>query len=353
MADLGRAEGIRLLPLTRFAVLATAAIAIGAALQATEAIAVPIIAAIITALMLGPVADALGRAGVPAAVLAGGLVVLVAVVLTLLATLLAGPISGWIDRAPEIGATLHRRLAFLLEPLQAAERIESVIKSVLGSAPGALAVEVAKPGIGPSFVLAVSPAIGQLLVFFGTLLFLLFGRERLRRELVLVLHGRRRRLAALRMASRIQQDLGVYFGTVAAINFCLGSVIALAMAAIGMPNPLLWGMLAFGLNFIPFIGTAVMAGLIGIGGLVSYESALWGLAPLAIYLVAHGTESQFVTPALLGTRFAVNPLIVFLAIVFWSWLWGPAGALLAAPILVTGVSIWTVATSERQPRLPA
>lgn len=352
-AAMAVAEPPRPFSLVRLALFAIAVVAVGAALRVTEPIAVPIVAAIITALMLGPPADALGRAGLPAAALAGGLVVLVAIVFVAVVSLLAGPLSEWIERAPEIGATLRQRLAFLLEPLQAAERIERVIKSVLGSAPGALSVEVAKPALGPSLVVAVSPAIGQLLVFFGTLLFLLIGRERLRREVVLVLRGRERRLAALRMATRVQHDLGVYFGTVATINFCLGVVVALAMAAIGMPNPLLWGLLAFGMNFVPFIGTAVMTGLAAIGGLVTYESTLWGLAPAAIYLVAHAVESQFVTPALLGNRFAVNPLIVFLAIVFWSWLWGPAGALLAAPMLVTGISIWAVAVGGRQPRLPA
>lgn len=339
--------------LVRVAIFAIAVVAVGAALQATEPVAVPIVAALITALMLGPVADGLGRAGVPPAALAGGLVVLLAAILALLATLMSGPISDWIERAPEIGATLRQRLDFIIGPLQAAERIQAIVKSILGSATGALSVEMAEPGLGPSLVVAVSPAIGQLLVFFGTLLFLLIGRERLRREVVMVLRGRKRRLAALRMATRVQHDLGVYFGTIAVINFGLGVVVALAMLAIGMPNPLVWGMLAFGLNFVPFIGTAVGACLIAIGGLVSFESPVWGLAPAAIYLAAHFTESQFVTPSLLGNRFSVNPLVVFLAIVFWSWLWGPAGALLAAPMLVTAVSIWTVVTGERQRKLPA
>ncbi|WP_119420374.1 AI-2E family transporter [Desertibaculum subflavum] len=349
----GQADVTRPYSLLRVAIFAVAVVAVGAALQATEPVAVPIVAALITALMLGPIADGLGRAGVPPAALAGGLVVLLAAILALLATLMSGPISDWIERAPEIGATLRQRLDFIIEPLQAAERIQAIVKSILGSATGALSVEVAEPGLGPSLVVAVSPAIGQLLVFFGALLFLLIGRERLRREVVMVLHGRKRRLAALRMATRVQHDLGVYFGTIAVINFGLGVVVALAMLAIGMPNPLVWGILAFGLNFIPYIGAAVMAGLISIGGLVSYESALWGLAPLAIYLVATSIEGQLVTPYLLGNRFAVNPLIVFLAIVFWSWLWGPAGALLAAPILVTGISIWKVTMQERRPKLPA
>lgn len=329
-----------------------AAIAIGITLRLADDVMIPLVAAMMTALMLGPVSDALVRARVPPALVALGLVLMLFLLLALISAGVSAPIAAWIDRAPEIGETLRQRLAFLIEPLHAAERLQEIFTSVLGGAKGALAVEVAKPGVGASLVATLSPALGQLLVFFGMLFFMLLGRERLKGEIVLGFRGRKRRLAALHTITAIQRDLGVYLGTVTVINLCLGAVVGIGMAAIGMPNPFLWAILTFALNFVPFLGTAIMAGLTTIGGLVTFEPVTLGLLPLAIYLTAHLIESQFITPTLLGSRFAVNPLFVFLSIVFWTWLWGPAGALLSTPILVTGASIWTAFNAEKLPSLP-
>jgi predicted PurR-regulated permease PerM len=327
-------------------------IAIVVALRLAADIMIPLVAATIAALTLGPLSDALGRMRVPAIVSALGIVVVLAVAMAAISVTLSAPLTSWIERAPEIGATVRARLAFLIEPLHAAERIQEMLKSLFGSARTAIPVEVAQPGLGRSLLAALSPAIGQLLVFFGTLFFLLLGRERLRREVVLAFHGRRYRLAALHAIAGMQHDLGLYLGTVAAINVGVGIVVGFAMAAIGLPSPLLWGVLALTLNFVPFLGTVVMACLLAVGGLVTFETVGHGLAPLAAYLVVHLVEAQFLTPSLLGSRFAVNPLFVFLAIVFWTWIWGPTGALLAAPILITAVSIWSVAVAERDPKLP-
>lgn len=329
-----------------------AAIAIGITLRLADDVMIPVVAAIMTALMLGPISDALVRARVPPAMVALGIVLMLFLLLALISAGVSAPIASWIDRAPEIGETLRARLAFLVEPLHAAERLQEIFNSVLGGAKGALAVEVAKPGVGASLVATLSPALGQLLVYFGMLFFMLLGRERLKGEVVLAFRGRKRRLAALHTITAIQSDLGVYLGTVAVINLCLGAVVGIGMAVIGMPNPFLWAMLTFALNFIPFLGTAIMAGLTTIGGLVTFESVTLGLMPLAIYLTAHLIESQFITPALLGSRFAVNPLFVFLSIVLWTWLWGPAGALLSTPILVTATSIWAAFNAEKLPSLP-
>lgn len=329
-----------------------AVIAVGITLRLADDIMIPLVAALMTGLMLGPISDALCRTRIPPVVVALGLVLMLILLLALISAGVSAPIASWIDRAPEIGEKLQTRLAFLIEPLQAAERLEQMIKSVLGGTWGAVVVEVAKPGMGASLVTAVSPALGQLLVFFGVLFFLLLGRERLKGEIVLAFRGRKRRLAVLHTITAIQHDLGIYLGTVAVINFCLGVVVGVGMAILGMPNPFLWGLLTFALNFVPFLGTAIMAGLAAIGGLVTFDTVGLGLMPLAVYLTAHLVESQFITPTLLGSRFAVNPLFVFLSIVFWTWLWGPAGALLSTPILVIATSIWSAFNTERLPSLP-
>lgn len=171
----------------------------------------------------------------------------------------------------------------------------------------------------------MSPAIGQVLVFFGSLFFLLIGRERLKRSVVLAFGDRAARLTALRVVSGLQADLGRYFATIAVVNMTMGATLALALWAIGLETPLLWGVLAFLLNFVPFLGPVVMTAVLFLTGMVSFE-------PLVLSLCAGGGLSGDPQPRgtgdyplLLGKRFEVNPLIIFLSIVFWAWMWGPAG----------------------------
>lgn len=338
--------------LMQLSVIVLAVLATALALRAASEIAVPLAAAVITGLALGPLADRLRALGLPAPLVAPLLVLTLFLLLALLASALSAPLGDWIDRAPEIAAMLQRRLAFLIHPLEAAERLQTMVSRHFGQARSALEVAVAPPPLGQSIIFSASPAIGQLLIYLVTLIFVLVGRERLRSSIVLAFQGRSRRLTALKVIAAIQQDLGHYFGTIALINLGLGLAVGLAMAAIGLSNALLWGAVAFVANFVPLVGPLIMAAVLGVVGLASFDSLAWSLAPAALYLLLHGIESQFVTPALLGRRFEINPLVIFLAIVFWSWLWGPVGAFFAAPILVAGVSAWTESMEDERSRLP-
>lgn len=337
--------------LTQISVIALAIVITAAGLRAIGDLAVPIAAALVTGLTLGPIADRLGRLGIPAVPMA--LILVFALVIGVLAilALISAPLASWIERAPEIGATLQRRLLALTEPLESLQRIENMIQSYFKSRQ-ALSVEMAQPPIGQTIVATVSPALGQILIFVGTLLFMLIGRERMRRGVVLAFVGRDNRLTALKAITGIQQDLGRYFGTIALINAALGILTALVLLALGLDNPVLWGTLVFALNFIPFIGPIVAALLLVVGGLVTFESLTWCFMPAVAFLVLHGIESQFITPALLGHRFDINPLVVFLSIVFGAWMWGAPGAFLAVPILVMATSVWYRVTLYQADLLP-
>jgi predicted PurR-regulated permease PerM len=328
-----------------------AIIMIGAALREMSAVAIPVMAALVTGLTLGPVADRLGRLGVPAFLIALGLVVALALFLAIAFVLLAAPLSSWIERAPEIGQLLRSRLEFLLEPLKSAERIQEMIKGSFG-VDKALAVEMAGPSIGQSIVITLSPAVGQILIFIGTLFFILLSRERMRKAVVLAFSTREKRLTALKVFAGIQQDLGHYFGTITLINAGLAVLVGVALAVIGLSNPALWAVVAFAFNFVPYVGPIITACLLAFGGLLSFDELGWALAPPLVYILLHATESQFVTPALLGKRFDVSPLIVFLAIVLGTWMWGAIGAFLAAPLLVIGMNSWTRIVEQDRPYLP-
>lgn len=335
----------------QLSVVGVAIVMIGIALREMSAIAIPITAALVTGFALGPAADRLGRLGLPAFVIALGLVAGLTLFLTATFVLLAAPLSSWIERAPEIGALMQRRLGFLIEPLKSAERIQDMVEGSFG-VDKALDVEVAGPSLGQSIVVTLSPAVGQVLIFVGTLFFILVSRERVRKTVVMAFNTRERRLTALRVFAGIQQDLGHYFGTITVINLGLAALVGVALAIIGLSNPVLWAVIAFAFNFVPYVGPIVTACLLALGGLLTFESLGWALAPALVYIVLHATESQFVTPALLGRRFDVNPLIVFLAIVLGTWLWGAIGAFLAAPLLVIGINAWVRIAEQDRPYLP-
>lgn len=323
---------------TQLAIIVLGIIVTAGALKIVGAVAVPVVAALVAGLAMGPLADRLGRLGVPAVPMAVLLVVALTLGVAIVSTLISAPLASWVERAPDIGATLQQKLRFLSEPLQAVQQFRAMVSENFGGE-RALAVEMAAP-LGQTIVTTLSPALGQVLIFIGTLLFLLIGRERMRRGVVLAFAGRESRLTALKVIVGIQQDLGRYFGTITLINAGLGVIVGAVMLVLGLASPVLWATLTFALNFIPFIGPIVMAILIGVAGLVTFDSLGGSMMPAAAFLVLHGIESQFVTPALLGHRFDINPLIVFLAIVFGAWMWGAAGAFLAVPILVIATSVW-------------
>jgi predicted PurR-regulated permease PerM len=106
------------------------------------------------------------------------------------------------------------------------------------------------------------------------------------------------------------------------------------MLLLGMPNPVLWGVVAAILNFMPYFGPLTVFSVLVLAGLLSFESVGQALLPAAVYACVHAVESNLVTPSILGRRLTLNPLIIFLALMFWTWLWGIPGALLSVPLLM-------------------
>jgi len=307
----------------------------GAFLYIGRAILLPILAAAIVALTLAPLVKAAKRRGIPPWVT--GLVV-VAFFLGLLgsaATALAGPVSQWIARAPEIGATIGDKLAVFDQPLAALQQLKT---SLFGSEAGGVSVNA--PDIVLPVVAFVTPAAGELLLFFGTLLFFLIGQIELRTSVVSIFGNRDTKLRFLKIMRDIERNLASYLAVVTIINAGLGIIVAAGTWLIGYPNPVIFGVLAGLLNYVPYVGPGVMVvALFGVG-LVSFPSIGHALiAPIG--LVALTTlEGHFVTPTVVGRRLTLNPLLVLLALAFWTWMWGPFGAFLAVPLSIIGLVVF-------------
>ena len=144
-----------------------------------------------------------------------------------------------------------------------------------------------------------------------------------------------------------ERRVSLYFLTILVINAIFGIVVAGAMAVVGMPWPLTWGIVAFLLNFILYLGPVVVAGCLVVAGSLNF-AGLEAFLPAAVYVGLNAVEGQFVTPSLVGRSLHVNPLLVFLSLVLWLWLWGPLGGFVAIPLLVWLIAVTTGFKGDRE-----
>jgi predicted PurR-regulated permease PerM len=323
----------------RFAVIGIFVIMLGAALMVTRDITAPVVAALIVGSILGPLVEQLARWKVPP--FAGAILILLVLMAGLygLGIAFSSQLATWAQRTPEISSTLQERFQALREPLGVLHRVEQMVNSLRGGEAGGISVDVRQGTMVETVVAAMTPAVTQLVLFLGSLLFFLAGRAQMRRKFIVGFMTREGRLLALRVVRNIERRLGAYLGTVSVINAAMGIITAALMWIADLPNPALWGMLAFILNYIPFLGPILMLIVLFGVSLLSFATLAHALVPVALYFALHILEGQIVTPSVVGRRLTLNPFLVFLALAFWTWIWGPIGAFMAVPLLVVGVVV--------------
>jgi predicted PurR-regulated permease PerM len=172
-----------------------------------------------------------------------------------------------------------------------------------------------------------------LLTTILVLFFLLVSGDLFLRRLVEVLPRFRDKRTAVQISNQIENDIAVYLITVTVMNALVGIATTLVLWAVGIGNPLLWGVFAFLLNYIPIIGPIINLVLLMLAGLLTMDSLFHAFMPAAGFMVIHIVEGQFVTPMLLARRFTLNPVVVIISLIFWYWMWGVPGAILAVPVL--------------------
>jgi predicted PurR-regulated permease PerM len=306
-----------------------------AALSLARPILLPAMSAFVVTMMLGPLSSKAEKLGVPTLATAIVLWLLVIALFYGLIVLLAAPAVDWIDKGPDISRTIQEKLHVLDGPLAALQDVRNALLSSEDRAKGGMGVDIAS--FVQPVVSIVTPAIGQIFIFFGTLFFMLIGRNQLRRVAVAFFDARDAKLRTLRIMNDIEHNLTGYLSMVSVINFAVGIAAGVIAWLTGMPDPVAWAVLGFILNFIPYIGALIMEAALFLVGLVTFDTLTHAaIAPL-LYLAFTTLEGHFVTPAIVGHRLTLNPLTVFLALVFWTWLWGPVGAFLAVPLLIMGL----------------
>ncbi len=324
-------------------------LALIAAIEYARPILLPVLSAFMLGMMLGPLTNIASRAGIPITISAIVLWLAVIAFCYGLIVLLSAPLIDWAGKAPDLGQTIRDKLVLFDRPLSAVQELRSAIFPKSGDQPEA----------GLSFVTVlqaavtfVTPAIGQMVIFFGTLFFFLLGRAQLRHVLVVIFANRDARLRMMRILNDVERNLTSYLSLVAVINLAVG-VMAFAVATIvGLPNPLVWGVLGFLFNFVPYLGALIMQVVLLVAGLVAFPTLGQAFIAPLLYLAFTTLEGHFITPAVMGKHLLLNPLTVFLALVFWTWLWGPVGALLAVPILIVSMVVISHLFPKEETTLP-
>ncbi|MBE7732306.1 AI-2E family transporter [Devosia faecipullorum] len=322
-------------------------------LQAGQVFLAPVTLAIVIGLMFGPVADRVESWGVPPALSAGVVVLLLLAVIAGFATLFAVPLSEWVARAPLIWSKLQEQLANLREPLESISAFQAQIGDVLGSG-GAMAVTVEDSSAVTGVAMLAPAALAQVAIFLASLYFFVATRDHIRMSVLSMCVTRRMRWRTAHVFRDVEFKVSRFLLSVTMINFCVGTAVTLAMWAIGMPSPLLWGAMAAVLNYVPYVGQAIMITVLLAVGLGTQTDLLAILLPVICYASINFVEGQIFTPHFIGRTLTLNPFIIFLSITFWIWAWGPVGGLVAVPTLLIAQSIIAHALPSKpvMPRRP-
>ena len=323
-------------------------ICIIAGLYLAKAFFLPITMAFIVGTMLSPAASFIERYRVPRAVAAVLIVTALSAGVAFMVGLIASPAMEWSNKLPELGAQLKEKLHVFDRPLALWQQLQSM----LGGPDTLTPLHLPKfEWVQPTLEF-LSPTFAEFLLFIATLILFIASWRDLRRALIMNFGDRASRLRTLRMLNEIEEHLGNYLLTVTMINVGVGIVTGAICAVTGMPNPAGLGALAATLNFIPIIGPVAMFAVLIVVGLVAFPTIGAALLAPALFAVMTFMEGHFITPMIVGRRLALNVLAVFIALAFWTWLWGPMGAFLSSPLLIVGLIVKEHLMPSDQPQLP-
>jgi predicted PurR-regulated permease PerM len=317
------------------AVWLVAIMGVGAVLYFAQDVFIPVAMALFLALLLTPAVDRLQRWH-----LRRGLAVAIVMLVVFATAALAinsvwGPATEWLARAPQTMRKIDPRLQPLREMF---ERVDAVAARAGQLTQGGSVVSgkpaIVTPVAGQSTAFAITKSFIEWLTVIPLTLFFLLGGPPLLARMGASLSGSEASAKALKVTEAIRSEVSRYFGTVALINVGLGVATALTLYALGMPNAILWGVLACVFNFVPYLGPIAAFGIIALAAMISFENTGRALAVPGAFLVLHLIEGQLVQPLTVGRRFEVNALVILLAVWFGYGFWGIPGMLLATPALV-------------------
>ena len=341
---------IRRAEVVAFALVELLLITVVAVLYAAKAFFLPVVTAFVVGTMLSPAAGLLERHRIPRAVSAVLIVGAVGAGVAFIVGLISSPLMEWSTRLPELGSLLRDKLHVFDRPLALWQQLQSMVggSDAFSTAP----FQMPKFDWVQPAVEFLSPTFTEFLLFFATLVLFIASWKDLRRALIMTFADHASRLRTLRILNEIEGHLGGYLLTVTMINLGVGAATGIICAVTGMPNPAGLGALAATLNFFPIIGPVAMFVILTVVGVIAFSTLGAGLiAPLAFVGLTF-LEGHFVTPAIIGRRLELNALAVFIALAFWTWLWGPMGGFLSSPLLIVALILKDHLMPDDSPQLP-
>ena len=318
----------------RISVVGLFVLALAGIAYSMASVVVPVLLAWVVAMVLLPVVDSLERRGFSRALTSTVLVILLIASIVVIIGVLTVPLTYWVGRTSELGALLKERLQTLGNPLTFFDEIGNALSQATGENQSASAVNLSSSNIVTAIFSVLTPLVSQTLIFVVALVFHLIYQRDIQSGMLLLFQNDSARQIAKDILKDIQVNTSIYFGTLTVVNICLGIAATVLTWLVGLPHPFLWGMLAAVLNFVPYLGAAIVIATLFVIGLTVFSALGQAvIAPLA-YIGVTALEGQVITPTLIGHRLTINPFLVFLSIACWTWMWGPVGAFLGVPILL-------------------
>jgi predicted PurR-regulated permease PerM len=303
------------------------------ALYVTREIVLPLTLAIVLKLVLQPVVRALQHLRIPRGLAALAAVLLLMMIVIAVGTGLGGPAASWAAKLPEALPKLQAELPILQRPIGALRDLLGQVRDLAQGAPPASGTIAVPEGLlGIVFNNTSQLFAGLFTVLLFLFYFLVFGETFLRR-VVEILPTFRDKREAVELSIQIEHDVSIYMFTISAINAIVGLATFVIMRLCSIPDPLLWGVLAMLLNFVPIIGPLGAVVLFTIVGTLASGITWWALLPAGLYFMVHLVEGEVVSPLIVARRFTINPIAIIVALIFWYWFWGVLGAFLAVPML--------------------
>ena len=324
--------------LARLSLIAIGIVVVLAALDEAEGIFAPLCLALVTGVVLSPLSDFWEKRGFSPAW--GAMIGLIVALLAVGAIVLTFQpvIARLVAQAPKVWADMQdvvRDLRGLMRGLSdVSDGVAKAIAPDSGNGPPAASSEesMAMPSVATALMYA--PAIlSQILIFAGALFFFLLTRSEIYSWVAVRLTDTGSRVALGQRLRRAERNVARYFLTITLINAGLGTLTALVFETLGVRDAVVWGVLAFLMNFVVYLGPVIFMVVLLFVGVAEFDGAM-SVAPAFSYMILNGIEGQFVTPSLIGRNMSVNPLLVFLSLIFGLWLWGPIGGIVAIPLLL-------------------
>ena len=294
----------------------------------------PFVAGIFLSILLAPLANRLIRWRIPAMLAALLSILAFFALVVLVLGLILQPALDTFDRFPQMLAKISTEVSQLRGNLDWLNDLNRQLAR-LSARPGAREVVIAGPSVIEQVAFATPSVLLEVLLTLLVTFFMISAKTHHRQNLLLDRASHNATRKAAQIIRSVQNRVGTYIVTVTLINTGVGVIVATGAWLLGLEAPVMWGGLAAVLNFLPYVGPLLMMAALTLFGLGTQDNFIVGIVPTLAFLGLHAIELNVVTPAILGARFTMNPVLILFSISYFSWTWGVAGALLSIPILLT------------------